>query len=222
MPDFLVTGTDTGVGKTVIAAALVKALRARGLRAIGFKPVETGQDPGEVADSEILAQASGDRTPLTQPLLHLAEPLAPAVAADRAGAVLDPADIEDRIDALRAAGHALVVEGAGGLLVPLVWGYTALDLAARKGLEAIVVGRAGLGTLNHFALTVAVLRSRAVAVRGLVLNGRRDAGDLAEMTNPGALARLLPGVPFIVVPRHPTSVVAEAVDASVPFVAPLL
>jgi dethiobiotin synthetase len=129
----------------------------------------------------------------------------PAVAAERAGTTLDPAAVEARMAALRAQGYTLVVEGAGGVLVPLAWGYTALDLAARTGLDAVVVARPGLGTLNHAALTVDALRARNIAVRGVVLNGRSTPPDLAEETNPDALSRLLGGVPVIVVPRLPTA-----------------
>ena len=121
MRDLVVTGTDTGVGKTVIAAALVRALRTRGVLAIGFKPAETGIDHGGDSDSEILAQASGERVALASPLLRLREPLAPAVAADRAGVVLNPEDVEHRVEALRKAGYTLVIEGAGGVMVPLTW-----------------------------------------------------------------------------------------------------
>ena len=217
-----VTGTDTGVGKTVVAAALVMVLRQQGVRAIGFKPAETGLDPGDVADSMVLAEASGEDTPLASPILRLPEPLAPAVAADRAGTQLNPQAIEDRIRALRGAGYTVVVEGAGGLLVPLAWGYTVLDLAARTGLEAVVVGRAGLGTLNHLALTVEILRARGVAIRGIVLNGRNQPPDLAEATNPAALARLLPGIPVAVIPHHAAVGAIQAARESVSFVAPLL
>src|SRR5687768_8251993 len=83
--DLLVTGTDTGVGKTMIAAALVTALRARGVRVIGFKPAETGISSEEPSDSDVLAAASGEQNALAHPLLRLQEPLAPAVAAERAG-----------------------------------------------------------------------------------------------------------------------------------------
>jgi dethiobiotin synthetase len=222
VPDLLVTGTDTGVGKTLVAAALLMALRGRGVRAIGFKPAETGLEPGETVDSALLAEASGEEEPLARPLLRLAEPLAPAVAADRAGTALEPRAVEDRIRALRAAGYSLVVEGAGGLLVPLAWGYTALDLAARANLEAVIVGRAGLGTLNHVALTVERLRDRAVFIRGIVLNGAGQPPDLAEATNPAALARLVPGIPIVVIPRYVAAEVRDAARRSVPFMAPLL
>jgi dethiobiotin synthetase len=208
--DLLVTGTDTGVGKTVVAAALVLALRELGIAAVGFKPVETGMVEGQDPDSLILRAASGIDTPLARPLLQLAEPLAPAVAADRAGQSLDVKALERRLPALYAAGFTVVVEGAGGLLVPLAWGYTALDLAARCGLEAVVVGRPGLGTLNQCLLTVGALRARGVPVRGVVLNGPSDPPDLAESTNPSTLAQLLPGVPILVLRRYDTRDPLEA------------
>ena len=220
--DLLVTGTDTGVGKTVIAAALILELRARGVRAIGFKPVETGVNAGDVADSEVLAAAGGVDEPLVAPLLRLAEPLAPAVAAHRAGTALEPAAVVGRLRALRERGYTVVVEGAGGLLVPLAWTLTALDLAADERLTAVVVSRAGLGTLNHTLLTVEVLRRRGVAVGGVVLNGRGDPPDLAEETNPAALGRLLAGVPIVVVPRHATADPLAAARLSVPALSPLL
>ena len=98
MRDLLVTGTDTGVGKTVIAAALVTALRTRGVRALGFKPVETGVGAGEPSDSDVLAASSGD-DPLLQPgrSCSCRKPLAPALAAERAGVTLDPDAVEARI-----------------------------------------------------------------------------------------------------------------------------
>jgi dethiobiotin synthetase len=203
--DLLVTGTDTGVGKTVITAALILALRQKGVKAVGFKPVETGVAPGVLADSEVLAVASSADVLLARPLLQLEEPLAPAVAAERAHVTLDPWGVEERVTALRAAGYRVLVEGAGGVLVPLAWGFTAADLAVRLGLEAVVVARAGLGTLNHIALTVEALTRRNVTVRAVVLNGRGEPPDLAESTNQGIVERLLGGIPVAVVPRHPTS-----------------
>lgn len=201
MRDLLVTGTDTGIGKTVIAAALVMALRARGVRALGFKPAETGVIVGEPSDSEVLAHASGEDVDLARPLLRLPEPLAPAVAAERAGVSLDPDAIEARIRELRRAGYMLVIEGAGGVMVPLTWQYTVLDLAQACDLDAVVVGRTGLGTLNHVAMTVMMLRSREIPIRGIVLNGRSGRTDVAEVTNPEALGRMLHGLRIVEVPR---------------------
>ncbi len=215
MRDLLVTGTDTGVGKTLVSSALIMALRARGARAIGFKPAETGVDAAGTPDSELLARASGERDPRASPLLQLREALAPAVAAERAGLVLNPDDVESRIDQLRQAGYTVVVEGAGGILVPLVWDYTVLDLAAARDLDAVVVARAGLGTLNHLAMTVMILRSRQIPIRGVVLNGRGPSPDLAEATNPGALGRMVPGIRIVEVPQQASSDPIPAVAAIV-------
>ena len=211
MRDLLVTGTDTGVGKTLIACALISALRARGVRAVGFKPAETGVEAPNASDSQLLAAASEEHVSLAVPLLQLVEPLAPAVAAERAGIVLRPEDIESRIGQLRSDGYTVVVEGAGGALVPLSWDYNILDLAEACDLDAVVVGRAGLGTLNHLIMTVLVLQARSIAVRGIVLNGRGASPDLAESTNPAALARLLPGMRIVEVPHYPQ---ADAVAAA--------
>ena len=202
MRDLLVTGTDTGIGKTVVAAALVTALRQRGVRAIGFKPVETGVTGDSAADSDTLARASEDGHPLARPLLQLQEALAPAMAAERAGVVLDPDHIEERIRQLRQQGYSLVVEGAGGVMVPLCWDYTVLDLAQACDLDAVVVARPGLGTLNHVAMTVMMLRSREIPVRGIVLNGRSATPDLAESTNPEALSRMVPGIRVMEIPHY--------------------
>jgi dethiobiotin synthetase len=222
MADLLVTGTDTGVGKTVLAAAVVLALRERRVRALGYKPAETGVGQAPESDSEILAKASGAREARAQPLLRLSEALAPAVAADRARTALRAVELEQRIQDLRALGYTLVVEGAGGLLTPLAWGYSALDLAERLGLEAIVIARAGLGTLNHACLTVDALGARGVRVRGVVLNGLRHPPDLAEETNPDALRRMRPGLRVLTVPQHETTDPLLAAYASVPLVAGLL
>jgi dethiobiotin synthetase len=223
--DLLVTGTDTGVGKTVIAAALVAALRARGVRALGFKPVETGVDGTGETDAERLTRASGERVAIAAPIFQLTEGLAPAVAAERAGLELDPEHIETRITALRSAGYVVVMEGAGGVMVPLLWekrspgpgplfsAYTVLDLAEKCGFDAVLVARAGLGTLNHVMMTVLMLQSRHIQIRGIVLNGRRATPDLAESTNPEALARMLPGMRIVEVPYQSSNIIDRAAAA---------
>jgi dethiobiotin synthetase len=220
--DLLVTGTDTGVGKTVVAAALVMALRQIGAKGIGFKPAETGVSAAEISDSEVLAVASGSASPLVTPLLRLSEPLAPAVAAERAGVVFDPAQALERVRALRASGYTVVVEGAGGLLVPLAWGYTVADLAVEAGLTAVVVARAGLGTLNHVALTLEALVRREVGVLAVVLNGRGDPPDLAEATNPLALERIAPDLTVVVLPHQRTTTPLAVARALVPALLPVL
>jgi dethiobiotin synthetase len=210
------------VGKTVVAAALVMALRQIGAKAIGFKPAETGVRASEISDSEVLAVASGNASPLVTPLLRLGEPLAPAVAADRAGVAFDPVAVVERVRALRASGHTVVIEGAGGLLAPLAWGYTVADLAVEVGLTAVVVARAGLGTLDHVALTLEALARREVPILAVVLNGRGDPPDLAESTNPKALERLAPDIAVVVLPRQKTKTPLGVARALVPSLVALL
>jgi dethiobiotin synthetase len=132
------------------------------------------------------------------------------VAAERARTQLDPQEIVARIAQLKHAGYALVVEGAGGVMVPLAWDYTVLDLAHACDLDAIVVARPGLGTLNHVAMTVMMLRAREIDIRGVVLNGRSDSPDLAEVTNPAALSRMLREIRIIEVPHQKSANPADA------------
>jgi dethiobiotin synthetase len=192
-----VTGTDTGVGKTVVAAALARAERKAG-RAVAYcKPVQTGLAPGEPGDADFVAAAAG--VPVSEGL-RLAEALAPAVAADRAGIKVD-------VDALVSwcRHHAdsvdvLLVEGAGGLLVPLSGDVTMADLADRLGAELVIAIRPGLGTLNHTALTLEVARARGLPVAGLVVCGWPAEPGVTETTNLERLAAMAPIlglIPFV-------------------------
>jgi dethiobiotin synthetase len=124
------------------------------------------------------------------------------VAAERANVALNPDDVESRVGQLRRAGYTVVVEGAGGVLVPFAWDYTVLDLAQACDLDAIIVARPGLGTLNHAAMTAMILRARGIAIRGVVLNGRAASPDLAESTNPAALSRMLRDIRIVEVPHQ--------------------
>ncbi len=196
-----VTGTDTGVGKTVVAAGIVVLLREAGVDAAGFKPVETGvpAPPGVPADGALLRAASGSDAPLADHVPQTyAEPLAPLVAAERAGRLVDRAAILAAAARLRSRHEYLVAEGAGGLAVPVGPGAEDMaDLALALGLPLLVVARPDLGTLNHTTLTVRYARSRGLDVLGIVVNRwPGEAGDLAVRTNPAMLARWT-GVPVL-------------------------
>jgi len=185
--EFAVVGTDTGVGKTVVTAALVAHLRDVGLDGKAIKPAQTGYPEDDDAGyiQEICGAESATR------LRTYAEPLAPAVAARRAGETLDfDSLLADTRDAL-AAAELGVVEGAGGLRVPLSTApqREIVDLIADLGVPAVVVARSGLGTLNHTALTVEALRRREIPVAGVALNRYEGAG-VAERTNPEELKRM--------------------------------
>ncbi|HET9050869.1 MAG TPA: dethiobiotin synthase, partial [Candidatus Dormibacteraeota bacterium] len=165
------TGTDTGVGKTVLTAGIAAALRREGVRVDAVKPVATGVEAGEAGeDAELLARATG-QAPERCAMVRLALPRSPLAAAGAAGTVVD-------VDALvgrlldRAAGDGadlLLAEGVGGLLVPLTPAETVVTLVRRLGAPVLVAARAGLGTINHTALTVLAARQAGVEVLGVVL-----------------------------------------------------
>jgi dethiobiotin synthase len=181
----VVTGTGTGVGKTVVTAALA----ARSPGCLVVKPVQTGVGPDEPGDADEVRRLAGVDV---AELVRLPDPLAPDTAARLAGvAIPTVAAHAERIRALAAEHETVIVEGAGGLLVRLdADGGTLLDLAAALAASVVVVVAAGLGTLNHTELTVAALRQRGVEPVGLVIGAWPDSPDLAERCNLEDLPRV--------------------------------
>jgi dethiobiotin synthetase len=179
-----VTGTDTGVGKTVVACALVRALRVRGIDVGAMKPIETGVGPGGPADAIALRAAAGGRDPLADVCPQsFALAAAPEVAARAHGRAVDFAAIDAAWARLRARREFLVVEGAGGLLVPIAAQFSMADLAARLALPLVVVARAALGTINHTRLTLAAARARDLRVAGVVISHAGGALPDADLAN---------------------------------------
>ena len=197
---FGVTGTDTGIGKTVVTAALVARARELGLRVGAMKPIESGVEarsatPGVFhSDAERLRAASGGTDPLEQIRPYsLAEPLAPMIAALRAGVKIDIAVLDAAKDALSADRDVLFVEGAGGLLVPIDGETTFLDLFGRWCCELLLVAGNRLGVLNHTLLTVRAAAAAGVPIRAIILTSySSDDATVAEATNYDALRMLLP------------------------------
>ena len=181
----MVTGTSTGVGKTVAAAALAAVAEGS---VVVVKPVQTGAADGD-SDAREVTRLTGVEA---QEWTTLDEPLAPDTAARRQGVEIPTvASYAGRIAGLPQ--DTVVVEGAGGLLVRLDGeGGTLLDLASRLGAEVVVVVAAGLGTLNHTELTVDALRAAGVVVRGLVIGAWPAEPGLAERTNLDDLRRIAP------------------------------
>ncbi len=185
----LVTGTDTGVGKTVASAAIVACWTGAGRPVTYVKPAQSGTDDGD-DDAAFVAAHTGAPT-IVGP--RLGEALAPAVAARRAGQSVTLDDLLATVAAAPADAD-LVVEGAGGLLVELgTDGTMVVDLAAAADLPIVVVARPGLGTLNHTLLTLAEADRRGLAVVGVVVSGFPAAPDLATRTNLAELRRLTDG-----------------------------
>jgi dethiobiotin synthetase len=188
-----VTGTDTGVGKTVVAASIATTLRARGEPVRAFKPVVTGTDepdPDWPADHELLATATGmqpgDVTPMT-----FGPAVSPHLAAELAGEQIDPAAL---VAHARALGEPLVAEGVGGLLVPLTTGYSVRDLAVDLALPLVIAARPGLGTISHTLLTIEAARAVGLTVRRVVLTPWPDQPSVMEQSNRATIEQL-GGVP---------------------------
>jgi dethiobiotin synthetase len=192
-PGLFVTGTDTGVGKTLVGAALVYLLCQKGCKVKVFKPFESGvADPTRIGeDGQLLAWAAGyspgvcDISPY-----RLREPLAPALAARREGVEVDWAGLLASIRQQRNDGDFYLVEGAGGLLVPLAETRMVADLAADLGLPLLIVARAGLGTINHTLLTLESARMRGLKVAGWVVSGLTSDANVAEMHAADEISRL--------------------------------
>jgi len=193
-----ITGTDTGIGKTIVAASIAQIFSEQGYRVAVFKPAGSGcvrRREGLVSeDAELLAHCANARHPLD--LIcpqRYAEPLAPAVAAERVGAVID---VDRLLNDLEKAGDGfdrIVVEGAGGLLVRFDEdGGTIADVAQLLAAALIVVARAGLGTLNHTALTVEAIERRGLRCLGVVIGAWPRQPDLAAECNLEDLAQIAP------------------------------
>ena len=201
MSALFITGTDTGVGKTFVACALARGLRARGMRVAVMKPIETGV-AAEPEDALRLRAAAEDPATLDDICPYrLRAPLAPAVAAELEGVAIDVDRTATLIARRAAAADVLLVEGAGGLLVPIHGSTTWVDLVARVSLPVLIVGANRLGTINHCALTARVAAAAGLTVRGFVLSEPSAARDESAATNAEAIAALT-GLRCLGVMRH--------------------
>ena len=189
MRGVFVTGTDTGVGKSVLSAALCAALTAAGEGVRAFKPVVTGLDesPGEwPPDHELLASVTGQAPEEVSPL-RFGPAVSPHLAASLAGVAIEPAEL---LAAARSVGEPLVCEGVGGLMVPLTPGYSVRDFAVDLGLPVVVAARPGLGTINHSLLTVEAARAAGLRVAAVVLGPWPDSPSAMELSNRETIAAL--------------------------------
>src|SRR5688500_306827 len=214
MRGVFVTGTDTEVGKSVVAASICAALAAAGERVAAFKPVVTGLDdaPGDFGhDHELLASvANAGQAPEDVAPYRFGPPVSPHLAADVALTTVEPAEL------LSAARRhdLLVAEGVGGLMVPLTPGYLVRDLALDLGLPVVIAARSGLGTINHTLLTVEAARSAGLSVAAVVMTPWPAEPSVMERSNRESIQRL-GGVPVAGLPPTTRAQLAEA-GASLP------
>jgi dethiobiotin synthetase len=226
---FFVTGTDTGIGKTVITVALIKAVRRLGFTAGGMKPVESGctiaRGKGQRAKGNskknILIPHDGM---FIKTIAHMEEnighitpcrfksPLAPLPASEIEGITVDSEKIRKAFDDLSKKYDVVIVEGIGGLLVPITKDYSVIDMAKDFDLPLIVVSRPSLGTINHTMLTVNYALKEGLRVAGIIINyNQPPESTLAEATNPEIIKRISP-VPVIGIFPYLTDMESAAIE----------
>jgi len=191
-----ITGTDTGVGKTFVATGLIRAMKDQGIAVCPMKPAESGcrVSKGQLipADTLKLIEASGVDEPieLINPY-RFRKPLAPSVAAEIEGGNFKKRVVLDAYNKLAEKYEIIIVEGAGGIMVPLYKRYLFLDLVKDMNLPLMIVARPGLGTINHSLLTIEAARKKGIKVLGVVFNNvAKSKKDLSCKTNPEVIAQI--------------------------------
>jgi dethiobiotin synthetase len=203
---FFVAGSDTGVGKTVVAVGLVRLLRRRGIRCVAVKPVETGCPVKSGAlfpeDGALLVKAAERDLTLDECVpFRFSVPASPARAAAMQGSHLHVSDLVEHVLTIAQRNALVVVEGAGGLMVPLEENLMVIDLIDLLQYPVILVGRTGLGTINHTLLSVEALRQRNIDLVCIVLSCTDARPGPEEDFTPLDVARLVCDVPVFVLPR---------------------
>jgi dethiobiotin synthetase len=216
---FFVTGTDTEVGKTVVSAALTRALVARGLRVAVMKPIASGSDPTPdgLRNSDALTLIAASNVPVPYDVVNpycFQPPISPHIAASEAGVAIDLALLRSRLDSLASASDCVIVEGAGGWLAPISDIQSMADLAAALSTPVLLVVGLRLGCLNHALLTRESLATRGIPFAGWIANAidpnfARGSENLATLTDRLGAAPLA-SVPFLERGRAPPDLGAAA------------
>lgn len=219
MKGAFITATGTGVGKTWLASALATACVQRGKRVAAIKPIETGDDPDPIDALELARACNQEGLAYAEGLYRAKEPLAPYAIEKRGGpAVGSLRVLSKRVRELGADADYTIVEGVGGVLVPLDRDHTIADLAAQLDLQTVLVARNALGVLSYTLTAVEALRKRSVSVRAIVLNhvDRNQRDDLSRRSNADVLADYLPRLPILRAPRvkSPTDMMDTALELS--------
>ncbi len=192
MRGLFVTGTGTGVGKTIVSAALLATMRSAGEQVRAYKPIVTGlaEPPGAwPPDHELLALAAGMAPEQVAPL-RFGPAVSPHLAGSLAGKPIEAVALVERAKANAGIGETLIVEGVGGLLVPLTDDFTVRDLAVELALPLLIAASPGLGTINHTLLTIEAARTVRLSIAAVVLTPWPDEPSRMEQSNRATIARL--------------------------------
>jgi dethiobiotin synthetase len=215
MNGFFITGTDTGVGKTVVTACLATLFKTQNVGVM--KPIETGVDPkcssAANSDTKFLMEVSGTTDAEEEVCPHrLKTPASPYQATQIDGTSIQPATILDKFKILQSRHNMMLVEGIGGLLVPITARYNVADLAREIGLPLIIVSRIRVGTLNHTLLTINAARQYGLKIKGIILN-KQERDDLDEVEKQqGELIEELSGIPILGTCPHIENVSVEGIQ----------
>ena len=215
MKGAFITATGTGVGKTWLASALTRACVQRGKKVAAIKPIETGVDPDPLDALELARACNDESLAHAEGLYRAKEPLAPYSVEKLGGPKVGSLRaLSKRVRELARDSDYLIVEGAGGVLVPLDREHSIADLAAQMDLQTVVVARNELGVLSFTLTAVEALRKRKVSVRAIVLNhvDRSRSEDISRSSNAEVLSDLLPRIPVLRAPRVQSP--ADLVDAA--------
>lgn len=199
-----ITGTDTGVGKTVVTAALAALLLEKGFPTGVIKPFQTGTELGGLSDAEFIYGFLGKDCVLSEVSpCRLRVPLSPYRAAAIEGIDIPLENVIEHTRDYISRNDVTLIEGAGGLCVPVTESYMMVDLAVDLEAPVVIVARPGLGTLNHTALSVEYARQRGAQVLGIVINGFPEPADVASATNPAVMRDVFSMNILGVLPRLP-------------------
>ena len=200
MKGYFITGTDTSVGKTVVTACLAALFKSRGENVGVMKPIETGVDPecnsSANSDAKFLMEVAGVQDDDVCPY-RLKSPASPYQAARMEGRELNPEKILASFRALQSKFSMMLVEGIGGLMVPITPRYYVADLALQMNLPLIIVSRVQIGTLNHTLLTINAARQHGLKVAGVILNPSDEGGLNAIEAEQGSLIEQFSDTPVL-------------------------
>ena len=221
MNGFFITGTDTDVGKTVVTACLATLFKSQGIDVGIMKPIETGVDPvcnsSANSDAKFLMEVSGNNDSADEVCPYrFKTPASPYQAAQIAGRAIQPATIIENFKVLKSNHTLMLIEGVGGLLVPITNRYNVANLALEIGLPLIIVSRLKLGTLNHTLLTINAARQHGLKIKGIVLNQKENNNLDPIEQQQDKLIKELSDIPILGICPFIKDVSSAGIKASLP------